>query len=376
MKKLLILLFVVAAGSTFAQPANVVNAYNYLKSGELDKAKTAIDKAVEHPKTSVKEKTWRYRGDIYFAIMASTKPEYKALSDNPGQSAYESYIKAKELNSKHSWDKEIDKNLRLIQNMMLNDGVADFNEKKYDIAVAKFETSIAIAEHMGFSDSLAVFNAGLASERGEKYDNAIKWYDKCMEIGYRGSDCCGFIIFLLQKQDKNEEALKRVQACRASYPDNQNLIITELNYYLKDGDFEKAKANLEAAIANDPNNPILHFSVGTVMDNMGKKEEAEKSYLAAIKIKPEYFDPNYNLGAMYYNMAVEINNRANEEKDYKKAKAIQDEAGEVFKKALPYLEKARELKPEDRNTLQSLMQLYVRTGQTEKYNEVKAALGN
>ncbi len=45
-----------------------------------------------------------------------------------------------------------------------------------------------------------------------------------------------------------------------------------------------------------------------------------------------------------------------------------------FTTAITYLEKARELKPENRAVLNSLKELYARTGNTEAYNEVKKAI--
>lgn len=377
MRKLFILFLLVGtAGVAYAQPANVVNAYNYMKSNDLDKAKEAIDKAVVHPKTSVKSKTWRYRGDIYYKLFSSTDPKFQALEENPAGVAYESYKKAKELDSKGSYNKEMDQNLRVMQNIALNNGVADFNDKNYEKAYAKFVTSADIAEHLGRIDSLAVFNCALASERGGKTDRAIGWYKKCMEINYRPADCCGFIIFMLQQEKRDDEALAQVRECRAQFPDDQNMIITELNYYLKEGKFDDAAKNLRAAITNDPNNEVLHFSLGTVLDNQGKKEEAKTSYLKALELKEDYFDANYNLGALYFNEAVEVNNKANDELDNKKAAAIQEQANEIFKQAMPYLERAREIKPTDKNTLNSLKALYARTGDSAKYEEVNELLKN
>ena len=47
-----------------------------------------------------------------------------------------------------------------------------------------------------------------------------------------------------------------------------------------------------------------------------------------------------------------------------------------FKASEPYLEKALEISPNDKSVLNSLKQLYVRTGETEKYARVKATLDN
>lgn len=374
MKKLLFILFIATSGTAMAQPANVVNAYNYLNEGKLDKAKEAIDKAAEHPKTSVKEKTWRYRGNIYFAILMSADENYKALSDNPGQVALDSYNKSIKLDKKGSYHNECKKNLGIIQNKALNDGVEKFNNKDYGNALNYFKTAMNAAETRGKVDTLAMYNCGLASERAEKFDDAIKYYSQCEELGYRGETMCGFIIYLHQKQGNDEAMKTKLTECRAKYPNDQNLIITELNIYINSGDFDGAKNNLEAAIANDPNNHILYFSYGSVLDNNGKVTEAEEAYKKALEIEPEYFDANYNLGALYYNLGVEENNKINEITDNKKYKEAKMKVDEIFKQSLPYLEKARELKADDLNTLSSLKQVYARLGMTDKYQEVDKAI--
>jgi len=65
MKRLLVLVaMLITASSVFAQKSERTNAFMYNKNGQYDKAKEAIDKAVEHPKTIEDSKTWMYRGII------------------------------------------------------------------------------------------------------------------------------------------------------------------------------------------------------------------------------------------------------------------------------------------------------------------------
>ena len=88
------------------------------------------------------------------------------------------------------------------------------------------------------------------------------------------------------------------------------------------------------------------------------------------------FDAMYNLGAMYYNDAVEWNNKAsnyglNETAKYKEAST---KANEYFELALPALEKAHEIDPEDRITIASLTKIYAMTSKEAKYLEMKKKL--
>jgi hypothetical protein len=65
--------------------------------------------------------------------------------------------------------------------------------------------------------------------------------------------------------------------------------------------------------------------------------------------------------------------------DVNKYSAAIDSANEVYGKALPYMETAIELKPDDVFTLRSLQELYYRLRQKDpslnaKYEEVRAKL--
>ena len=81
--------------------------------------------------------------------------------------------------------------------------------------------------------------------------------------------------------------------------------------------------------------------------------------------------------ALYFNQAVEMVNAANEipPSENKKYQAAIEEANKVFEKGLPYLEKAHEIQPEDESTMRSLKDMYIRLSLDDKYNEIKAKLG-
>ena len=68
MKKIVsVLAFVVISVSVFGQK-DVVTAYNLNKEGKYLAAAEAIDRAITSEKANFKEKTWRYRGEIYLNI--------------------------------------------------------------------------------------------------------------------------------------------------------------------------------------------------------------------------------------------------------------------------------------------------------------------
>ena len=376
MKKLLILLFLGISHLAHSQTPSVAKARVYSNSGELDKAKTAIDKAVAHNKVGKKSSTWEARGDIYVEILTTDDERFQNLADHPSKIAFESYTKALELDKKGSKRKVINRKLTLLQNQALNQGIMAFNQKQYEGAVNDFLTSISIAELQGNTDTLALFNAAMAYDYNNQSDQAIKLYRQCLDLNYRGEHCCTSLIYIHQKRKDIAGMKSQIQTCRKKFPDDKSLLLYELDFFLLDGEFEKAEKSIQVAIQSDPTNHTYHYVAGNIQENLGNYDQAEKAYLKVMSLNPNHFETNYSLGALYYNEAVGINKKAIEETDFEKADAMKGEVNKLYKKALPYFEKAKTLKPTDRGILNSLMQLYIQLDQIDKYKEVKALLNN
>ncbi|MFT5072448.1 MAG: tetratricopeptide (TPR) repeat protein [Litorivivens sp.] len=375
MKKLLVAFSLVLASVAMLAQKDVTSAYNANKNGEYDKAANYIEAAILNPKANVKDKTWRYRGAIYLNIANSE--EFAPKYPDAIKTASDSYVKAMELDTKDTYDQEDRQQLLASQAMSMNSGINSYNEAKYVVSADMFELGAEIAKILNITDTLAYFNAALAHEKSGNIERAIANYNECGELDYQVPEVYLFIASLQRNEMEDKEAaLETLKSARVKYPKHPGLVIEELNIYLTDGNFENAQENLRVAIENDPENPVLHFSIGSVYDNLGKKNEAVVAYLESIKYDPEYFDANYNLGALYFNQAVESVNKANEipANQNSKYKAAMEEANAVFANALPYLEKAYVLNDSDEGTIRSLKDIYIRVGNDEKYMEMKEKL--
>ncbi len=355
-----------------AQNANRVSAYNYMTDGEFLKAKEPIDAAITHEKTMSDDKTWRYRGQIYTGL---AQGDYEGINKAEAiQTALESYQKSMELDVKDKWKRENVNGMAQAQNIAVNLGINAYNEQNYADAAKLFLVGEEAAAGLGVVDTLALYNAGLAAEQAEDYEMALSQYRKATEIGYLEAKMYLYMANLYQRMEDQEGYLAIIQEGRAAYPEDADLIVYELNYYLQNQKFEEAENNLKLALEKEPNNKQLHFSLGVVYDNLDRGDEAVAAYQAAIAIDPNYFDAVYNLGAYYFNQGVEMNNAANEIEDNDEYNKAREAAKGVFEQARPHLEKAHELDASDTGAIASLQQLYALIGETEKYQEMKAKL--
>lgn len=99
---------------------------------------------------------------------------------------------------------------------------------------------------------------------------------------------------------------------------------------------------------------------------------AEQTYKQVIALDTNNWSGNYNLAMLYYNYGVDIINAMDVSSDIIVIENIQDQAKELFKKALPYALKAYSLNPKRREVLIALQGIYFSLYEFEKSDEFKA----
>jgi len=389
MKKVVLFVFaLVLYGGAFSQNSAVVSAFNWLKDNKLDKALAAIEPATKHPQTMSSAKTWLYRGNIYLTIAITTEEKFKSLCSNPLDSAYNSYQKSiaidPEFIAPAANPNSAKMGLFYLGDQYFNVGANFYNNHDWAEARKYFERTKQIKNTFGEKDSLATFYAtNCAIKMGDK-DVAMKYLKELINMDYQKPEIYSMLSTLYKESGDSVKMLNTIAMGRKKFPSDLGLIISETNYYLSKGELAKAQDLLKVAVEKDPNNPILRFTIGSNYDRLSldssiaetEKEamlaEAEKAYLKAIELKPDYFDAYYNLGALFFNKGVEVFEFANsippdQFEAYEKAKS---KYMEYWNKSVPYLEKASELMPEDLPTLHALKSLYARLNMPDKLKAV------
>lgn len=379
MKKLTLLLStILIVTATFGQKRSVQDAFNNLRKGNLDKAMENIEPTISDPSTMNEPKTWFYRGNIFLQIHMSDKPEFKSLDKDALNKAYESYKKATELDTRKEYYAEILQNMLIISEQLYNVGVVNFTSDPpdYHASFLAFENSVKVNESFGAIDTTAMFNAGRAAELDKDFSNAKLYYNKVRELNYPQPLVYSSLASICMEEGDTAAAVTYLTEGRQKHPEDFNMLIAETNYFLTSRQNDKAMANLEEAIVTDPENPTIHYAVGVTYAVMGNVNDAEKSYLKAVELKPDYFEANYNLGALYVNQAAMIIDSANKLplSQVKEYDVLKLQADDILRKSLPYLETASALDSTDKNTMLSLKEIYTRLQMYDKLKEINAKL--
>jgi tetratricopeptide (TPR) repeat protein len=389
MKKAILILLLAPALAFAQKPVkpNLNKVLNFWKDGKLKEAKEMIDLAETDPKLSLDGKTFYYKGLVYAALDTTSNEEYKALATEPLATALAAFekgdgmSKGKEFFVQDAMGLPVLKSQQLLvlANYYLNKGANAFQEEDFDAAVAGFKKTQSIIP----DDTTAYFYGGYAYFQKEEYQPAIDQFKTYLDKGGKSPDAYSLIINTYSGPLENkEEALKWSQSAKTKFPTDGNFPKVEIGLLIDLNKIDDAKGGLESAVAKEPGNKILHFYLGYVNSKLEKWEDSKANYLQALKIDPEYFDAQYYLAQIYLIAAEkvkkEMNNLGISKEDQKRKLQLDNELVEKYKIALPYWEKANNMKIEDSNSrievLDKLSTMYYYLGEDAKATAVEKKL--
>lgn len=389
----------------------------------LLKAKENIDLAAANEETKNQVKTHSYKLRIYTSLFSENlKAEEKKLTatiadkNERMQTAYgnvstvefdeanKSLLKIQELDAK-KFDKIIkgetdtDEEGKLFTSIsqilvyQANLATGKYKLKKFDEAADLFE-SLAISNTLmtGKKDTSNFYNACVCAQKAKNPTKIFDYNKKMIDLRISTSYNYQTIYELKSSLNDTVTAMEYLAKGRAQFPNDVYLMNKETEIFLQKGQQEKALANLKTAIEKEPNNAILQYVIGNVYDNLANPKgksgkdttkpadyealvvKAAEHYQKAVDLKPanqeSYFNTLYNLGALYNNYGNTLYNKSMEKATIvdlvKKQKEYEAKAAEYYKKAIPYLEQALDVKANDPTTMSALRTLYYKTG-----NEVK-----
>ncbi len=385
-----LIVFALFGSALHAQSSKVTTAINALYSGEYLKAKEAIDAAAVHEKTMNEAKTWLNRGRIHNMIALDTTGRY-AIVENPIDIALESLKTGLNTPDNKNYRTDIGDELFTTYNLFFSKGATAYNAGDLESAYKYFckanEANMLQldANPTALLDTGVIFNIGLTAQRTNRTIEAITAFQRLVDMKYSESYLYSELSDLYISTGQMAEAQKVIEAGRANFPQDKEIMITELNFYLNQNKLADLVGKLQTAINIDPANPELYFVLGTTHGELIKLDsinanmhfdEAVKAYEKALSIVPDRFDINLNMGALFYNTAIEINKTMNalpleKEAEYE---ALQKERNSLYTQALPYFEKAHQVNLSDVPTMQALREIYVRLNMTDKAEEIKKIL--
>ncbi len=239
-----------------------------------------------------------------------------------------------------------------------------------------------------FAGQLAAF---LGTENIQYFIDGEKYLTSAKNLGF--TDELGNLYYFLfhcyygQRELNKENIIKAKNTLLEGiekYPRNERILDGLMQLYTSEegvGDPADLIGIIDKALAEKPDNADLWFGRGRVFFKLKNFDECIKSFLKVSELKPNDYDANFYLGYFYIAKGDEVNREFNNRLDsissQEEYQAGLKEVSKAYMKALPWLEKALEIKPDSLDCAEYLKQLCFRLRDEEgikdkynKYNEI------
>jgi hypothetical protein len=202
-------------------------------------------------------------------------------------------------------------------------------------------------------EAISAFTHLLEMENIEKYQKDAKQNIKYLSTTYYND-----AVSALDRGEL-ENAVKHYKNFSLYYPVGENatidLLERDINFYLAIGS-KHTNLNNRDTSGND------HYF-----------EQAIAQFNKVLELDDQNLKANYNLGVLYYNKAVNVIAKLDYgDIDIFAISELEDRSIQLFEIALPYLQLAYQINPQDINTLEGLSGIYYGLRDFDKSNQYKA----
>ncbi len=285
------------------------------------------------------DKNLYFNANGQLAVIEVTKPVYADALEK----AIAAYQKAYALDASHAKSKDIAAAFDLIGQKYNTEAYNKYTLGDLASASKYFEKAAEVEALAPLSkiDTTSIYNAGFTAWATKDMSKAKELFEKCYNLGYYYE---GGEVFAKLADVDTLNTKKYLEEGFEKFPQSQSILIGLINYYLKSNEStDRLFELLDKAKANEPNNASLFYVEGNIRSQLGDTENAVKAYRKCAEINPEYEYGFIGEGTMYYNKAIEVQTKAQDELDDTKYMALVKEFEEDLKACIPAFEKAFEV---------------------------------
>lgn len=273
------------------------------------------------------------------------------------------------------------------RNNLINGGIYYFNAQNYAEAF-KYLAAYADLKDMPLTakepailaDSTITqmaYYACSAAYRMEDYKNCAKYAKQAFDDKEFGEPAMEFYCISLKELGQTDEWLAALKKGVATYPGIPYFFANLVEYFSSNSKYDEAIAYADDMLKNDPNNALYLFCKGYIYQQTKEYDKALEFYAKATNDeKSDYCAQSYsNMGLIYCIQAQDFSATATTDVNAPKYKEEQIQLKSYYEKAKPCYEKARQLKPDQKDLwLQGLYRVYYNLDMGNEFKEIEAMM--
>ena len=387
MKRVLFsMVLLMAVSFAFAQEKNVKEAKSIAGEVKPDfaKAEQLINEALTNPETKDNAATWDVAGYIQKRINekemenAYLRKPYDTLKVyNSVLNMYNYFIKCDELAQipnekgkiKNKYRSANSKTILAERPNLITGGIQYFNLNQNEEALKFFAAYVDAAtlpmlekENLLEKDTIlpqVAYYATLAADRVGDKDAVMKYAQYDLKDKENGQFAMQLLTDAYKAKGDTAKWVEKLQEGIVKFPENQYFFANLVDYYSSSNQNDKAMQFANDMLAKDPNNKLYLYVKAYLYHNMKDYEKAIEFYKKTLDVDPTYAEACSNLGLVYLLQAQDYADKAPTDINDPNYATAQANIKKFYEEAKPYYEKARELKPDQKDLwLQGLYRVY------------------
>ena len=410
MKRVLFsMVLLLAASFLFAQEKIIKEAKSIANEVKPDfaKAESLINQALTNPETKDNADAWdvagfiqRRRSEKEMENAYLRKPYDTLQVYNSALNMCKYYFKCDELAQipnekgkiKNKYRKANAASILAERGNLINGGIQYFNSASQKEGAAAtednkkalefFATYINIATNQMFekenllqTDTVLpqiAYYASLTAAKMEDYPNVLKYAPYAKNDKEVGKYAMEFISTALKAKGDTINWIASLKEGIQKYPDHSFFFGHLIDYYSNNNKYDEAMQFADDMLAKNPNNTFYLYVKGYLYHNMKDYDKAIEFYTKTIEVDPNYAEAYSNLGLIYCLQAQDFSEIATTDVNDSKYKADQVTLKAFYEKARPNYEKARELKPDQKELwLNGLYRVYYNLQLGSEFEEIE-----
>lgn len=393
------------SGLAMAQKNELRDAERAIKKGDVQETQAALSK-VEAVLSSAND---AQKAQYYFlkGNLAYEQVKKKVnVDENIDQlvASYKQVIELEKASKASKYTKQAEEELKAAGQIVVNKAIEANNGSRYSEATKRFNK----AYELNPTDTIYLYYAASTAVNSKDYNGALDNYRKLIDLGFTGQESYYTAVekasgevqsfgkdskmrdlmikqgshkdpkfvkegskrpeivknmaLIYHQEGRYDEAEKAIVEARKSDPNDMNLLLTQMDLYLKSNNMGKYEELAKEALAKNPNDDVLLYNLGVTSYQAKKYDEAQKYYERAIAINPKSENAYLNLAILKLMPDESLTNKMNalgmSAQDNKKYDELKKEKDRIYRSAIPDLKKVLAINPSNGEAINTLKGIY------------------
>ena len=391
----------------FAQKKEIGRAGKAVEKGQFQEAKNYLQQAEGQLAGADRDE----QADFYLYKGFALVGDGQNVPTNDLMAAAEAFKKAKELGHERAQE-----GMTAASNALVNAAIADQNAQKFDQAAEKLYQSYQLNQQ----DTLYLYYAASNAVNAKDYDTALKYYETLKDLGFTGKEkqytavnketgeveqmaskeqrdlfvkagtytdpqekvspskkgeIAKNIALIYIEKGEDEKAIAAMENAKKENPGDPVLMQAEADMYYRMGDMQKYREIMEKVVEQNPDDAVLYYNLGVSTAELGERDKAIEYYKKALELDPTMTNARINIAYVILSqeapLVEQMNKLGMSKEDTQKYNALAEQRKNIYKEALPHLEKVLENNPNNLEAARTMMNIYYQIDNQEKAEEMK-----